>query len=77
MTEAHDSPRRPAWFIIPAVLLLALSALLTATPAESKARSSKTDKVKSQASVDLIEAQPNQPKQRVGRSRYAEREHGR
>lgn len=60
MTESHVWPRRPAWFVISAVVLLSLSALLVGAPAESKTRGSKAESIKSQLVEDPSEARPKQ-----------------
>lgn len=60
MTESHVWPRRPAWFMISGVVLLALSALLICTPAESKSRGSKADSNKGQLLEDQTEGRPKQ-----------------
>lgn len=60
MTESHVWPRRPAWFVISAAVLLALSALLVPTPAEPKTRSSKAENIKNQLLEDQSEARPRQ-----------------
>lgn len=60
MTESHVWPRWPAGFMIPAVAMLALSALLVCTPAESKTRASKAESAKSQPVANQTEAQAKQ-----------------
>lgn len=66
MTKQEYWLRRPNLTFILTVLFLALSTLLMATPAESKSRSSKADKVKAeQEAAAEGEARKSQPKERV------------
>ena len=60
MTESHVWPRRPAWFMISAVVLLALSALLVCAPVDAKTRGSKAASLKSTSAEDLTETRSKQ-----------------
>ncbi len=66
MTKPGNLSCQPNWVSLASVLLLGLSMLFAATPADSKSRSSKADRIKAaQEVIDETDVRKAPPKQRV------------